>query len=332
MRLAGTAATRFTLSPVASRPALPHPPQFVYHERAGLHSTACPTSASRTTCATRAGAATSPPAAIDGAAGGAACGDLVRFSVAVEGDRVADAGFEAAGCGATIAAASAAVELVRGAPLLDAARIGSAAVAAELGGLSAGKLHAADLAADALARRARRRRARRRRRAGAPGRTLVAMSGGVDCAVAALLRRRRGRRRHARAVARPGERRRALVLLGRRRARRPRARAPPGPAAPHARPARRVPRGRRRAVARRARRRARRRTRACAATATSASTRCSTSPTALGAATLATGHYARRSPDGLLRLAADPAKDQTYMLAGAGAARRSRACASRSAS
>ena len=35
----------------------------------------------------------------------------------------------------------------------------------------------------------------------------------------------------------------------------------------------------------------------------------------LGAATLATGHYARTAPDGLLRAAADPAKDQTYMLA-----------------
>jgi tRNA-specific 2-thiouridylase len=35
----------------------------------------------------------------------------------------------------------------------------------------------------------------------------------------------------------------------------------------------------------------------------------------LGAATLTTGHYARRTPTGLLRLAADPAKDQTYMLA-----------------
>ena len=34
----------------------------------------------------------------------------------------------------------------------------------------------------------------------------------------------------------------------------------------------------------------------------------------LGAADLATGHYARRSPDGLLRAAADAAKDQTYML------------------
>src|SRR4051794_4945692 len=36
----------------------------------------------------------------------------------------------------------------------------------------------------------------------------------------------------------------------------------------------------------------------------------------VGAATLTTGHYARRTPDGLLRLAADPAKDQAYMLAG----------------
>src|SRR5205085_9429862 len=35
----------------------------------------------------------------------------------------------------------------------------------------------------------------------------------------------------------------------------------------------------------------------------------------LGAADLATGHYARRSADGLLRAAADPAKDQAYMLA-----------------
>ena len=35
----------------------------------------------------------------------------------------------------------------------------------------------------------------------------------------------------------------------------------------------------------------------------------------LGAADLATGHYARAHRDGLLRAAADPAKDQTYMLA-----------------
>ena len=56
------------------------------------------------------------------------------------------------GCGAATAAASAAVTLVRGAGLLDAARVGPAQIAAELGGLSPAKLHAAELAADALAR------------------------------------------------------------------------------------------------------------------------------------------------------------------------------------
>src|SRR5918911_4592975 len=55
-----------------------------------------------------------PPESFSGSAGGAACGDLVRIDLRVEGDRVADVGFEASGCGATIAAGSAVVELVRG--------------------------------------------------------------------------------------------------------------------------------------------------------------------------------------------------------------------------
>src|SRR5919204_1519053 len=88
-----------------------------------------------------AGRGSAPPGALHGAAGGAACGDLIRVSVRVEGDRVAAASFDAHGCGAVIAAGSAAVTLVDGAPLLDAARVGARAVAAELGGLSPGKLH-----------------------------------------------------------------------------------------------------------------------------------------------------------------------------------------------
>ncbi|MBA3300141.1 MAG: iron-sulfur cluster assembly scaffold protein, partial [Thermoleophilaceae bacterium] len=56
-----------------------------------------------------------------GAAGGAACGDLLRISVQVVGPRVVEAGFEAQGCAAAQAAGSAAVELARGAPLLEAA-------------------------------------------------------------------------------------------------------------------------------------------------------------------------------------------------------------------
>ena len=119
---------------------------------------------------------------------GGSCCDRVRFSVAIDGERVTDAGFEATGCGAATAAGSAVVTLVRGLPLLDAARIGAAEIATELGGLSPAKLHAAELAADALARAlggAAAERAALTRPAG--GRTLVAMSGGVDSAVAALL-------------------------------------------------------------------------------------------------------------------------------------------------
>ncbi len=133
-----------------------------------------------------------PPGAHDGAAGGAVCGDLIRVSVRVRGDRVDAATFAAEGCGALTAAGSAAVALVAGEPLLDAARVGTHAIAAELGGLSPGKLHAAELAADAL-HRALGAAAADARIAPEPGRTLVALSGGVDSAVAALLLKRSGR-------------------------------------------------------------------------------------------------------------------------------------------
>jgi tRNA-specific 2-thiouridylase len=255
-----------------------------------------------------------PAGAHSGVAGGAACGDLVHLRVAVAGDRVRDAGFEASGCGATTAAASAAVELVTGAPLLEAARVNSAAIAAALGGLSAGKLHAADLAADALHRAlgaAARADAQLHARA---DRTLVAMSGGVDSAVAALLSEGEavavtlelwrdpendGERsccsadavRHARALAhRMGLAHFTLDLRDEFRAGvvEPWLAAhgdglTPNPCVGcngHVRLDAML------AFADR-----------------------------LGAATLTTGHYARRTGGGLLRQAKDPAKDQSYMLA-----------------
>src|SRR3954454_15326038 len=121
-----------------------------------------------------------------GAAGGAACGDLVRMAVRVDGDRVAEAGFSATGCGAVTAAASAAVELVEGAAFLDAARVTADDVADALGGLIPSKRHAAELVADAL-HRALGAAAKDGAATVAPSqrRTLVAMSGGVDSAVAA---------------------------------------------------------------------------------------------------------------------------------------------------
>ena len=123
-----------------------------------------------------------------GAAGGAVCGDLIRVSVRVEGDRVAEAGFAAKGCAAARSAGSAAVELVSGAPLRDAWLVTPDAIAGELGGLAPPAMHASTLAADAL-----HRALGLAARDGAavlparPRRTLVAMSGGVDSAAAAQL-------------------------------------------------------------------------------------------------------------------------------------------------
>ena len=133
-----------------------------------------------------------PDGAASGAAGGAACGDLVRISVRVEGERVADASFAASGCGAALAAGSAAVALVTGAPVLAAARVGPEAIDAELGGLSPAGRHAAELAADALHRALGAAVAAGAALEPVAGRTLVAMSGGVDSAVAALLCARGG--------------------------------------------------------------------------------------------------------------------------------------------
>jgi tRNA-specific 2-thiouridylase len=65
-------------------------------------------------------------------------------------------------------------------------------IATELGGLSPAKRHAAELAADALHRALGAAVAERARLEAVPGRVLVAMSGGVDSAVAALLAAREG--------------------------------------------------------------------------------------------------------------------------------------------
>ncbi|HEY2630756.1 MAG TPA: tRNA 2-thiouridine(34) synthase MnmA [Solirubrobacteraceae bacterium] len=131
-----------------------------------------------------------PEDACTGAAGGAACGDLIRVSVRVDPSdpegRIVDAGFDASGCGATTAAGSATVQLIRGEPLLAAAKLGAGDIAEELGGLSPAKRHAAELAADAL-HRALGWALRKQTRLAPAKRALVAMSGGVDSAVAALL-------------------------------------------------------------------------------------------------------------------------------------------------
>lgn len=158
--------------------------------------------------------------AFTGAAGGAACGDLSRVSLVVECGTVVRVSFDAEGCGATRAATAAVAEMVEGAAVLDVARIGTDEVDEALGGLTPAKRHAAQLSADALHRALAQAAASAEVLAVGPGenlegpdegrekgvrpakaraaesetgeRVLVAMSGGVDSAVAALLERERG--------------------------------------------------------------------------------------------------------------------------------------------
>ena len=253
-----------------------------------------------------------PAGAFDGSAGGAACGDLVRISLRVEGERVTAAGFDASGCGTMTAAGSAAVTLVEGAHVLDAARVGAHAIAAELGGL-ARQVPRGRPRGRRAAPRARRRRARAAALPADPGRARGderrrRLRGR---GAAGRARRRRG---HARALGRPGERRRGVVLLGPRRPHRALARARDG--LPHFTLDLRAE------------------FRAGVVDPFLADHEAGLTPNPcvrcnghvrldamldfadrVGAATLATGHYARTTADGLLRAAADPAKDQTYMLA-----------------
>jgi tRNA-uridine 2-sulfurtransferase len=135
----------------------------------------------------------SPGGAFTGAAGGAACGDLSRLSLVLEDGRIAAVTFDAEGCGATRAATAAVAEMVDGESVVEAARVGTDDVDEAVGGLTPAKRHAAQLAADALHRALAGAAASSETLATPrPGRVLVAMSGGVDSAVAALLERERG--------------------------------------------------------------------------------------------------------------------------------------------
>ena len=137
----------------------------------------------------------SPDGAHSGSAGGSACGDLVRISLQVRDGSVALATFDAEGCAALTACAAAACEAVEGEPVLGAAALGADEIAGLVGGLSPQGRHAADLVGDALGRALAALAASGEPIAPAPGvgdRVLVAVSGGVDSAVAALLERERG--------------------------------------------------------------------------------------------------------------------------------------------
>jgi len=85
-----------------------------------------------------------------GTVGNPICGDMMRISIKVEDDRIADIKFKTFGCGAAIAVSSMITELAKGKTLDEAVKITRGDVADELGGLPPVKMHCSNLAADAL--------------------------------------------------------------------------------------------------------------------------------------------------------------------------------------
>jgi tRNA-uridine 2-sulfurtransferase len=118
------------------------------------------------------------------------------MSFLVEEGRLRDVTFDAEGCGATKAATAAVAEMIDGAPVLDAALIDVDTVDTAIGGLTPAKCHAAQLATDALHRAlqgvASSSLSLISSSMSGERRVAVAMSGGVDSAVAALLVREEG--------------------------------------------------------------------------------------------------------------------------------------------
>ena len=125
-----------------------------------------------------------------GESGSAGCGDVVRIQLRISGGAVVDARFLAFGCGAATAAANAACERLTGATLTDAMSLSAEWLDCELGGLGSDRRHGPELVADAVARALEAWFSTRLGETGLPlagNRVAVAMSGGVDSAVAAKL-------------------------------------------------------------------------------------------------------------------------------------------------
>ncbi len=127
--------------------------------------------------------------------GSSGCGDVVRIQLRIAGGAVREARFLAFGCGAATAAASAACARLEGASVRQAMTLSAEVLDRDLGGLGDERRHGPELVADAVARTLERWHSDRLGTAGLPlarDRVAVAMSGGVDSAVAAMLLRDAG--------------------------------------------------------------------------------------------------------------------------------------------
>lgn len=79
------------------------------------------------------------------------CGDVIRLSIKMNEDRIAEIRFKAKGCVPAIACGSALTELVRSKTRQEVRRLKRDDLVAAVGGLPQASTHAAQLAIDALA-------------------------------------------------------------------------------------------------------------------------------------------------------------------------------------
>jgi nitrogen fixation protein NifU and related proteins len=79
-----------------------------------------------------------------------ACGDTLKLTVRVVNGRIEEIHFQAKGCVASIACASAMTELVRGKTVEEARRLRREEIVGAVGGLPQASMHASHLAMDAL--------------------------------------------------------------------------------------------------------------------------------------------------------------------------------------
>ncbi len=79
-----------------------------------------------------------------------ACGDILKLTLRLDGDRIADIRFRAKGCVPAIACSSAITEMVKGKTVEEARQVSREELVRKVGGLPQASSHASHLAVDAL--------------------------------------------------------------------------------------------------------------------------------------------------------------------------------------
>ena len=80
-----------------------------------------------------------------------ACGDVLKLTLKIYGDRIEEIRFLAKGCVCSMACGSALTELVRGKTIQQARELAREQLVSAVGGLPPASIHASHLAMDALA-------------------------------------------------------------------------------------------------------------------------------------------------------------------------------------